>query len=72
MLTEAAEHFGDDCILATNTSSLSVTEIAVGTPFPSRVVGMHFFNPVPVMKLVEVVTGVQTDPEVADAVAAYL
>ena len=55
--------------MATNTSSLSVTEIAAGTPFPSRVVGMHFFNPVPVMKLVEVVTGVQTDPQVADTVA---
>ncbi|MGZ5410225.1 MAG: 3-hydroxyacyl-CoA dehydrogenase [Aeromicrobium sp.] len=70
VLTAAAEHFGETCIMATNTSSLSVTEIAVGTPFPSRVVGMHFFNPVPVMKLVEVVTGVQTDPAVADAVAA--
>ena len=69
VLTKAAEHFGADCILATNTSSLSVTEIAVGTPFPSRVVGMHFFNPVPVMKLVEVVTGLQTDPEVADVAA---
>ena len=69
VLTAAAEHYGGDCILATNTSSLSVTEIAVGTPFPNRVVGMHFFNPVPVMKLVEVVTGVQTDPDLADAVA---
>ena len=69
MLSSAAEHFGDGCIMATNTSSLSVTEIAAGTPFPSRVVGMHFFNPVPVMKLVEVVTGVQTDPQVADTVA---
>jgi 3-hydroxybutyryl-CoA dehydrogenase len=69
VLSGAAEHFGADCILATNTSSLSVTEIAAGTPFPSRVVGMHFFNPVPVMKLVEVVAGVQTDPRLADAVA---
>ena len=69
VLSSAAEHFGEGCIMATNTSSLSVTEIAAGTPFPSRVVGMHFFNPVPVMKLVEVVTGVQTDPQVADTVA---
>ena len=69
VLTEAAKHFGDGSILATNTSSLSVTEIANGTPFPSRVVGVHFFNPVPVMKFVEVVTGVQTDLDVADAVA---
>ncbi len=65
----AAGHFGDSCILATNTSSLSVTAIAAGTSLPRRVVGMHFFNPVPVMKLVEVVTGLQTDPAVADQVA---
>ena len=45
------------CVLATNTSSLSVTEIAAGVPRPERVVGMHFFNPAPVMRLVEVVAG---------------
>ena len=45
------------CVLATNTSSLSVTEIAAGVPGPERVVGMHFFNPAPVMRLVEVVAG---------------
>ena len=48
---------GEDCVLATNTSSLSVTAIAAGVPGPERVVGMHFFNPAPVMKLVEVVAG---------------
>ena len=48
---------GPECVLATNTSSLSVTEIAAGTPEPGRVVGLHFFNPAPVMKLVEVVAG---------------
>ena len=69
VLTAAALHHGEASIVATNTSSLSVTAIAAGTPFPSRVVGMHFFNPVPLMKLVEVVTGVQTDPEVAEATA---
>ena len=69
VLSAAYEHFGADCILATNTSSLSVTEIAAGTPAPHRVVGMHFFNPVPVMRLVEIVTGIQTDPRVADEVA---
>jgi 3-hydroxybutyryl-CoA dehydrogenase len=52
-----AEAVRDDCVLATNTSSLSVTEIAAGVPGPERVVGMHFFNPAPVMKLVEVVAG---------------
>jgi 3-hydroxybutyryl-CoA dehydrogenase len=45
------------CVLATNTSSLSVTEIAAGVPRPERVVGMHFFNPAPLMRLVEVVAG---------------
>ncbi|HEX8101537.1 MAG TPA: 3-hydroxyacyl-CoA dehydrogenase NAD-binding domain-containing protein [Solirubrobacteraceae bacterium] len=51
---------GDACVLATNTSSLSVTAIAAGVPRPERVVGMHFFNPAPVMKLVEVVAGEQS------------
>jgi len=52
-----AEVVGPGCVLATNTSSLSVTEIAAGTPEPGRVVGLHFFNPPPVMRLVEVVPG---------------
>jgi 3-hydroxybutyryl-CoA dehydrogenase len=51
-------------ILATNTSSLSITAIAGATGRPERVVGMHFFNPVPVMPLVEVVAGARTDPAV--------
>jgi 3-hydroxyacyl-CoA dehydrogenase len=50
-----------DCVLATNTSSLSVTEMASGLAVPSRVVGFHFFNPVAMMPLVEVVRGVVTD-----------
>jgi 3-hydroxybutyryl-CoA dehydrogenase len=54
-------------ILATNTSSLSVTEIAQATSRPERVAGMHFFNPVPLMALVEVVPGPSTDPSVTDA-----
>ena len=57
-----------DCILATNTSSISVTAIAKGLQQPGRLVGMHFFNPVPVMKLVEVVSGLQTDTAVAEAI----
>ena len=52
-------------IFATNTSSISVTEIAAQIPNPERVVGMHFFNPAPIMKLVEVISGQQTDCEVA-------
>jgi 3-hydroxyacyl-CoA dehydrogenase / enoyl-CoA hydratase / 3-hydroxybutyryl-CoA epimerase len=59
-----------DCILATNTSSLSVTAIADGIPHPERVVGMHFFNPVKKMPLVEVVLGEQTSREAALSVAA--
>ena len=55
-----AEVVRQDCVLATNTSSLSVTEVAAGVPGPERVVGMHFFNPAPVMKLVEVVAGEQS------------
>jgi 3-hydroxybutyryl-CoA dehydrogenase len=57
-----------DCVLATNTSSISVTAIANGLQHPGRLVGMHFFNPVPLMKLVEVVSGLQTDPAVATAI----
>jgi 3-hydroxybutyryl-CoA dehydrogenase len=59
---------GADTVLATNTSSISVTAIANGLQHPGRLVGMHFFNPVPLMKLVEVVSGLATDPEVAQAI----
>ena len=59
-----------DAILATNTSSLSVTEISVATHRPAQVVGMHFFNPAPVLKLVEVIRTVVTDAEVIDDVKA--
>jgi 3-hydroxybutyryl-CoA dehydrogenase len=56
------------CVLATNTSSISVTAIANGLKHPGRLVGMHFFNPVPLMKLVEVVSGLQTHADVAQAI----
>jgi 3-hydroxybutyryl-CoA dehydrogenase len=58
-----------DTILASNTSSLSPTAIAAGLARPGRVVGLHFFNPVPVMTLVEVISGLGTSPAVADAAA---
>ena len=58
-------------ILATNTSALSVTEIAAATRHPGRVVGMHFFNPAPVMPLVEVARTELTDPAVHDAAYAF-
>ena len=56
------------CVLASNTSSISVTALANGLKAPGRFVGMHFFNPVPLMKLVEVVSGLETDPAVAQAI----
>ena len=59
---------GADCVLASNTSSISVTALAQGMARPGRLVGMHFFNPVPLMKLVEVVSGLHSDPALADAV----
>jgi 3-hydroxybutyryl-CoA dehydrogenase len=64
-----------DAILATNTSSLSVTELAVVTRRPERVLGMHFFNPVPVMRLLELVRGLHTSDDtmaLARQVGAYL
>jgi len=59
-----------DQILASNTSSISITEIAAATDCPERVIGMHFFFPVPVMKLVEVINGLATDAKVTDRVIA--
>jgi 3-hydroxybutyryl-CoA dehydrogenase len=59
-----------DCILASNTSSLSVTAIASACKSPGRVAGFHFFNPVPVLRVVEVVSGLRTAPEAADALVA--
>ena len=56
-----------DCIFATNTSSISVTELMSATKRPERFIGLHFFNPVPLMKLVEVVKTIATAPEVYDA-----
>ncbi|PTT86576.1 3-hydroxyacyl-CoA dehydrogenase [Pelomonas sp. HMWF004] len=58
----------DTAVIATNTSSISVTALGRGMNKPERLVGMHFFNPVPLMKLVEVVSGLGTAPEVAQAV----
>jgi 3-hydroxybutyryl-CoA dehydrogenase len=60
-----------DAILATNTSALSVTEIAAATEHPERVIGMHFFNPAPVLPLVEIVRTAQSGEDVVDAAYAW-
>lgn len=70
VLARLAESAPADCLLATNTSSLSVTELARTLPHPERVVGMHFFNPVKKMPLVEVVQGERTSAAAAAEVAA--
>ena len=59
---------GPETILATNTSSLSITEVAAATGRPDKVIGMHFFNPAPVMKLVEIIKGITTSQETFDKV----
>ena len=61
---------GRDAILATNTSSISITKLAAATSRPARFIGMHFMNPVPVMQLVEVIRGIATSGETYDTVAA--
>lgn len=67
---ELDEICGPDTILATNTSSLSITEVAAATKRPDKVIGMHFFNPAPVMKLVEIIKGIATSEETFEAVKA--
>jgi 3-hydroxybutyryl-CoA dehydrogenase len=62
-------HVRPDTILATNTSSISVTRLAATTDRPARFIGMHFFNPVPVMKLVEIIRGIATDDATYETVA---
>ena len=64
------EQLGDDAILATNTSSISVTELGAGTGRPEKFIGMHFFNPVPVLDLVEVIRGLDTSDETYEAIRA--
>lgn len=68
LFNDLAKYNNEEVIFATNTSSLSVSAIQEKIIFPERVVGMHFFNPAYIMKLVEVVKGRQTNDEVADAV----
>jgi len=62
---------GDTCVIATNTSSLSVTAIASACTHPERVAGLHFFSPVPLMKLVEVIDGLLTSPAIVERLLAF-
>ena len=62
---------GEETIFATNTSSIPITRIAAEVPNPGRVVGMHFFNPAHIMKLVEVISGVATDSQVAEVIYQF-
>jgi 3-hydroxybutyryl-CoA dehydrogenase len=71
LLRQAEAVLGDHAIVASNTSSLSIDSIAAGLARPERVLGMHFFNPVHVMKLLEVVRGTKTDPDVVEQVSAF-
>jgi 3-hydroxybutyryl-CoA dehydrogenase len=70
IFTTLDEEAPADAILATNTSSISITQIAAFTKRPEKVIGMHFMNPVPMMKLVEVIRGLATDDETTAAVMA--
>jgi 3-hydroxybutyryl-CoA dehydrogenase len=70
LLRETEAIVKQDCIFATNTSSLSINEIAAASARPARVVGMHFFNPVHIMRLVEIVSGPQTSESTVAAVRA--
>ncbi|AZQ44134.1 3-hydroxybutyryl-CoA dehydrogenase [Nonlabens ponticola] len=65
---ELDAHAPADCILATNTSSISITQIAAVTQRPDKVIGMHFMNPVPIMKLVEIIRGYSTSDEVTETI----
>ena len=71
IVREAEALFGADAVIATNTSALSITEIASVVRRPQRVIGMHFFNPVHKMKLVEIVRGLETSPDTVTKVRAW-
>ncbi len=70
IFSAADQHAPAACILASNTSSISIAELAAATQRPSKVIGMHFMNPVPVMKLVEIINGAATDPKITETIVA--
>jgi 3-hydroxybutyryl-CoA dehydrogenase len=68
---DLAPHVGPDTILSSNTSSISITRLASTTAHPERFIGLHFMNPAPVMKLVEIIRGIATDAETYEAAVAF-
>ena len=70
IFTEIDQYTNADCILASNTSSISITQLSEATKKPGNVIGMHFMNPVPVMKLVEIINGKATTTSVTDSIVA--
>jgi len=71
LFRSVAEHTPEGCVFGTNTSSLSVAKIASAVPDPSRMIGLHFFNPVHIMKLLEVITHDGTGQDVVDRIKAF-
>jgi 3-hydroxybutyryl-CoA dehydrogenase len=71
IFSDVSKRLAPDAILATNTSSIPITRLAQAAPDPARFIGVHFFNPVPVMALVEVIRGLATAPETVSAVEQF-
>jgi 3-hydroxybutyryl-CoA dehydrogenase len=71
IFAEVGAVLGHQAILASNTSSIPITRLAQSSPDPKRFIGVHFFNPVPVMSLIEIIRGLATAPETVSAVEAY-
>ncbi len=71
ILRRIDELVGDSAVIASNTSSISITQLAVAVSHPERVIGLHFFNPVPVMALVEIIRGLQTDDATHERALAF-
>ncbi|MCH1473305.1 MAG: 3-hydroxyacyl-CoA dehydrogenase NAD-binding domain-containing protein [Bacteroidia bacterium] len=72
VFNDLAEINKEDTVYASNTSSIPLTQIAAGFKYPSRMVGIHFFNPAHIMKLVEVIRAEQTDPQVLEQAISYV
>ena len=72
LFSTLSDMISEKCILATNTSSLSITGLAASVPQPDKFIGIHFFNPAPMMQLVEIIPALQTDPSIINLVSELL